>query len=612
LIVKFLALQFLASCNISLIVAAGAAQAQTATARAIAPQLTAVTDSSKIATVKKAANTAAPKVPLIAVAPAAVAASAHASSEPSVMLMLNKPKAEPSEFIQRKKTTIASASLTAPGPTVNAAAGNEKDSSDQNLLAQDNQAIPLSAPLRGTSGNNSANVMPKLQASAEYPFAPEGTQRRALPAPLDAVFPSTEYIGVAGQTQIGVPNLNPVFPLEKAIYHACPILKKARIEIYGWTNAGWDHSTSHHSNIPLSYAIVPNKPELDQQVFRIDRMPDTVQQSHSDWGMRLSMVYGIDTRYTVSTGWYPASGQVLAQNRLYSWDPVECYGVFYLPKIKEHKLFDGLVIKYGRYISPSDIEAQLAPDNYLWTHSLMFTVDNYTQTGIFGSLKLNKQWMVQAGIHAGDDIAPWSPAAIPSGIACARWQSKTNNDSLYFTLNSQNNGHYRLADKNNGLNGHDNLQQYNITWGHRFSRRVHMMTEAYYLYEINALEGGTVTKGPPKPYDTNVGPGKLLPGFSPAWGVVNYTNVKITDHDYITFRPIDYLGDPRGLRTGYPTTYASWTVGWCHRFNDLLCIRPEIRYERSLNKFQGASVTPYDNGQRMYQFTFGADIIQRF
>jgi hypothetical protein len=29
-----------------------------------------------------------------------------------------------------------------------------------------------------------------------------------------------------------------------------------------------------------------------------------------------------------------------------------------------------MVIKFGRHISPPDIEAQLAPDNYLYTHPL--------------------------------------------------------------------------------------------------------------------------------------------------------------------------------------------------------------------------------------------------
>jgi hypothetical protein len=154
---------------------------------------------------------------------------------------------------------------------------------------------------------------------------------------------------------------------------------------------------------------------------------------------------------------------------------------------------------------------------------------------------------------------------------------------------------------------HDNLQQFNVTWFHRFNRRFHIATEGYFLYEINALQGGTVNNGPPRPVDQLTGPGALLPGLSQAWGIVSYWNMKITDRDYITLRPVDYLIDPRGWRTGFPGTYSSWTIGWIHHFSDLLLIRPEIRYERALT-----SSNPYDNGTRRYQFTIGFDLIQRF
>jgi len=60
----------------------------------------------------------------------------------------------------------------------------------------------------------------------------------------------------------------------------------------------------------------------------------------------------------------------------------------------------GMVIKLGQYISPPDIEAQVAPDNYSYTHSLMFTYDCYTQTGIDAAIKLNHQWSVLFGTHA--------------------------------------------------------------------------------------------------------------------------------------------------------------------------------------------------------------------
>jgi hypothetical protein len=244
--------------------------------------------------------------------------------------------------------------------------------------------------------------------------APENSdepKRRALPAPLDGIFPSSEYLGPTPLT--GVPDTDPIYPLTKALWSTFPALKKAKIKVYGWANFGINASTSDKSNIPESYATVPNQIELDQGVLRIERVPDTVQTDHVDWGFRLSSMYGMDYRWTTSQGWF--SGQLLHHNYLYGFDPVEAYGLFYIPSVAK-----GMVIKVGRYISPPDIEAQLAPDNYLYTHSLMFTYDCYTQTGINAAIKLNDQWSVLFGIHAGDDIAPWNGAAHPTAMAMVR------------------------------------------------------------------------------------------------------------------------------------------------------------------------------------------------
>jgi len=479
--------------------------------------------------------------------------------------------------------TIAPSAIATQSGTSQPETQSPKDSTSEAKKLKGRVVVPAN-PYRGV--NNSST-----------PFAPEGTLRRALPAPLDPVFPSTEYVGIASQIQIGVPDQDPMFPLEKAIYKACPLLAECRIKIYGWANPGVDYSTSRRANTPLSYFTVPNRIELDQLIFRAERIPDTVQNEHMDWGFRTTWLYGIDYRWTTSEGWYPASNELLKHNQLYGLDPVELYGLLYIPKVAK-----GMVLKFGRYISPPDIEAQLAPDNYLWTHSLMFTYDCYTQTGLLASIKLNESWMVQAGISAGADIAPWAKSAIPTATALVRWQSHNNKDMLYGGVNSINNGQFRLYGE------HDNLQQFNLTWFHRFNRRFHIATEGYFLYTFNALQGGTVNNGPPRNFDTLTGPGAILPGFSDAAGIVSYWNYKVTDRDYISLRPVDYLLDPRGWRTGFPGYYSSWTMGWIHRFSDLLTFRPEIRYERALDNYSA----PWNNGQRRYQFTIGADLIQRF
>jgi hypothetical protein len=490
-------------------------------------------------------------------------------------------------------------------------------------------------------------------ADNPYPFAPEGTKRRAYPAPLDPVFPMTEWLGVGGTLPIGVPDTDPEYPLEKAIYKVIPQLKKHRIKIYGWSNPGVGYSTSKLSNIPNSYNIVPRRLELDQQIMRFERVPDTVQTEHMDWGFRATVLYGIDYRWTTAQGWYPATKELLQHNYLYGMDPVELYGMVYFPKVCQ-----GMVTKFGRFISPPDIEAQLAPDNFLWTHSQMFTDDCYTQTGLINAIKLNDNWTLQAAITAGADIAPWDKAAVPTGLFLARWVSKSNNDSIYGGVNSINNGRFRGAravlsqqqmissvnqviQQSAALNGgtpdtsvgnftnfdgsvyqfnnlqppaHDNLQQFNLTWQHRFNRKgtIVTMTEAYFIYQYNALVGGTVNNGPPHTFNQLTGPGNYINGIAPAVGLVNYTAFKVSDKDYFTIRPVDFLLDYKGERTGFQTAFSSWTIGWCHRFNNLVCIRPEIRYDRALNYNNQTIVKPYDNGRRRFQFQFGFDVIARY
>jgi len=193
---------------------------------------------------------------------------------------------------------------------------------------------------------------------------------------------------------------------------------------------------------------------------RIERLPDTVQRDHVDWGFRLTPMYGIDYRWTTAQGWF--SGQLLNHNRLYGFDPVEAYGLVYIPKVAQ-----GMVIKFGRYISPPDIEAQLAPDNYLYTHSLMFTFDCYTQTGINAAIELNDQWSILFGIHAGDDIAHWNGAAHPTvRLWLAGYPKATT--TPYGVVSIPWGGKFK--------DGHDNLQQFNLTWTHRFNEAGTLLT----------------------------------------------------------------------------------------------------------------------------------------
>src|SRR5262245_32991886 len=243
--------------------------------------------------------------------------------------------------------------------------------------------------------------------------------RRALPAPFPSPpFPTGEYQGFP---LIGVPPSDTVYPVMKAIYDGpCgDAIKESRIKFYGWANASGNWSTCNNSNTPDSYWIVPNRFELDQLVFRFERELDTVQTDHIDWGFRSSIDYGIDYRYFTAGGWF--SDQLLVHNLLYGWDPTEQYVSLYVPGVAQ-----GMVLMLGRWIATPDIETQFAPDNYMGSHSLLFTIDVYTETGLMATVMLNKQWTVQAAIHAGADMAPWYEGAVPTGMFGVRWVSEDN------------------------------------------------------------------------------------------------------------------------------------------------------------------------------------------
>jgi hypothetical protein len=453
-------------------------------------------------------------------------------------------------------------------------------------LALDAQPVPA------------ASALPLVAPSAASSPAP--AMRRALDAPLDSIFPSSDFPGPA--YLIGVP-------------------ASSGNRLYGWLDTGIEFSTSGHSNFPMSYNDVPNSPQLDQAVVRFDKEPDTVQQSHFDWGYRFTSLYGVDYRYTTMEG--VLSNQLLLRNQTNGYDPVEAYLVGYFPHIGQ-----GTTVQLGRYISPPDIEANLSPQNFLYTHSLMFTFDCYTQMGALFTTMLSKYWTLVYGIHGETDTALWDGSAhFPTALLLARWVSHSNRNSIFFGVDAINtSGQFKTWTKGTFVNastgqvqplvwGHDNLQQFNATWTHVFNPGFQNQFEAYYLYSLNAYVGGTInnynvaTAGPVY-LGAGGGPGAYLPGLSSAVGLVDYLEAKVGPTTFGSLR-FDYLNDPRGWRSGFSTAYSSYTFGVTQHFgsgplfDSIWELRPEIRVETAYRP----GVTPYNNGTTNHQTTFGMDAV---
>ena len=391
-----------------------------------------------------------------------------------------------------------------------------------------------------------------------------------------------------GSPTIGLPDTN-VPPLMQALYagkHG-EAWKRSRIKLYGWVNAGFNVSSSNkgkYANLPTAYYTIPNSIQLDQATFYIERNPDTVQHDHFDWGFRFTNLYGLDYRFTTSKGYF--SNQLLGKNNTYGYDPVMAYADLYWGQV-----LDGLNIRIGRYISLPDIEAQLAPNNYTYSHSLLYSYDAYTQTGINATLKINRNWLFQLGLSAGNDVAPWTDDAKLTVNTCLGYYFRESADNIYACANSINNGRY----------GYNNLQAYYLTWYHKINSSWHTDTESWYMYERKVPSiFGTL------PTETNANGAWCKPGeqacYAPEFAILNYVEKQLSKHDYISIRN-EYFNDIKGQRTGVKTQYSEHLLGWGHWIGSTILLRPELRFERAYDR------PSYDLGTKKNQFAAAGDII---
>jgi len=201
---------------------------------------------------------------------------------------------------------------------------------------------------------------------------------------------------------------------------------------------------------------------------------------------------------------------------------------------------------------------------------------------------------VQLGITAGHDVAPWTPDAKPSGTACVSYTTASVNDNFYICANGINNAKY----------AYNNLQQYDVTWYHKFSKTWHMATESWYMYERDV----PALTGPIQP-ELGANPAYCLTGelrcAAPEYAAVNFLQKELTAHDFVSFRT-DYLDDQKSQRTGYKTKYSENTIMWCHWIGSTVQLRPELRFERAWD------MKAYDNGRRQNQLTVASDLIFHF
>jgi Putative beta-barrel porin-2, OmpL-like. bbp2 len=494
-------------------------------------------------------------------------------------------------------TSASSAALADSGP-VDGCVKNSENSSFWTRLSQSYQKHLFSG--NQTAASDPAPPAPNLNA----PFDAEAAGYRQDFPPPPVSSPPWPYStwNVGGTSTVGYENMYSS-ALMDAIYCGPngKAWKDSRFVIYGWIEPGGNISTSSlgfnklsgtGGNFPAAYSYQPNTVQLDQASLYFERTPDEIQRDHFDWGFRVALLYGTDYKYTFSNG--ILSNQYTQDERLYGFDPVMYYMDFYFPHF-----FEGENVRVGRYISIPDIEAQLAPNNITYSHSLLYTYDPYTQNGIVSTTTLSKNWKLQLAVSGGNDISPtdkhlrqFTPAV------CVVYTTNSGKDQLYPCMNGLNNGQF----------GWNNVQPAVVTWYHKFNDHWHMDTEVWYMWEThtpdvsNPQGAAALSAMFPQP-EFHIGAPSGAQCNNPAvvyctsreWALVNYVNYTQDQHNIWTFRS-DYFDDATGQRTGFKGTFVEWDLGYTHWVGDALELRPELRFEHQLTAPNAAATGfAYDN-----------------
>jgi hypothetical protein len=473
------------------------------------------------------------------------------------------------------------------------------------------------------------------------PSAPSSHRDNVPPTPQSTPpMPFTEW-PYGGTTALGVTRPASIdSPLMVALANTGvgKWMNENSIQMYGWINGGANLSTSSvkpGGNWPAAYSFTPNTIQLDQVVLYAERLPDTVQTDHIDWGFRVSAIYGENYRYTTAYGMM--SYQLQNENLYNGVDFPMLYGEMFFPQFA-----NGLIVRIGRYISIPDIEAQLAPNNYMYTHSMTYTYDNYTNTGIELTWQYNKNWIMQLGTTVATEAMPWhmgstvvnpfpnqvfpgttmlkDPGATPSITGGLRYTSDSGNDDFNLVADGINSGTW----------GYNNLQWYGMTYYHKFNDQWHLSFEAYTLSQRDVLNANNATAqgivaangfpfGAPN-ITTGNGPGLAqcpaaqVTCTARSVGTVAYLNYKFSPLDNLSIRP-EFFDDLEGQRTGTKTRYVTFGVGWQHWLSPQVELRPEVTYYRSLDApaFNGNfNAVPVIVPTKSYAVIASGDIIWHF
>jgi hypothetical protein len=368
----------------------------------------------------------------------------------------------------------------------------------------------------------------------------------------------------------------------------------SRIKISGHVEAGITanfNDPDDHQNFGRLFDDRANEPMLNQFVVTAEQALDP-KATGFDWGFKIQGMYGSDARFIHSTGLLDRTTHQILQPEL-----VEAY-------LNTHFAVDGTAggvdVKWGKFVTLEGAETIDSTTNIFYSHTYLFN---------FG-IPLNHTGAL-ATIHATKDLDIF--AGVTQGVNTF----KDNNGKLAFhggfALPNLAGGKVTLAVTTHiGPETPHNNKDYRylndavLVW--KIDDKLTSITDINYIQDDG-----------PKPEAKGYGVAQYFTyAIDKAWQA-NFRGEVWRDNNGFFVAQIgnntDLLRFERGdsftpdARTvgGGVTTYGALTAGLTWKASDTLAIRPELRYDRSLN-----DTKPFNDSRHKDMFTAAVDVTWSF
>jgi hypothetical protein len=377
---------------------------------------------------------------------------------------------------------------------------------------------------------------------------------------------------------------------------ALPSAPESLFKAYVWIESGMTGNVdlpNDRQNFGRLFDDRANEPLFNQASVTLERtLPPGA--SGFAWGFKAQFIYGSDTRFFHSLGLFDRTTDDIVQP-----DLTEAYLNLHVPVLTE----GGLDLKLGKFVTLEGAETIDPRPNVFYSHSYIFNFGiPFNHTGALATLHANERLDFYAGLTRGVNTS-----------------LEDNNDALAFDggigFNLFDGKLTALASTHIGPetpdNNHDNRYLNDITIVAKPTAQLTSITDLNYIYDETANAAGY---GIAQYFSYTINDLIAIGLRAEVWrDADSFYVVSFAENDDAadSLRGGDVTIDPRTVGGG-ATTYGAITLGLTIKPRltkgaaDLL-IRPEVRYDRSLN-----GTHPFNDSTDRDQLTAGLDVVFSF